>query len=97
MNVLIVEDDFTNRKVLQKLLGPYAECDIAVDGHEAVEAFRTLHAAGGTYVVDSDRWVLHHLANCMPNLVGQVLTRHFELSEQGVRIGHQLNVHFEIA
>lgn len=41
MKVLIVEDDFISRKLLQDVLGHYAECDVAVDGVEAVEAFRT--------------------------------------------------------
>lgn len=40
MRVLIVEDDFVSRKLLQKILGHYGECDIAVDGKEAIEAFR---------------------------------------------------------
>ena len=39
MKVLIVEDDFISRKLLQKLLGHYGECDIAVNGQEAVDAF----------------------------------------------------------
>ena len=40
MRVLIVEDDFTSRKLLQKFLSPYGECDIAVDGEEAIEAYK---------------------------------------------------------
>ncbi len=40
MRVLIVEDDFVSRKILQRILAAYGECDIAVDGREAVEAFR---------------------------------------------------------
>ncbi len=40
MRILIVEDDFTSRKVLQKILSKYGECDIAVNGEEAVEAFK---------------------------------------------------------
>jgi len=39
MKVLVVEDDFVSRKLLQKLLGHYGECDIAVNGKEAVNAF----------------------------------------------------------
>ena len=39
MRALIVEDDFTSRKLLQKILAPYAECDIAVNGRECVVAF----------------------------------------------------------
>ncbi len=40
MRALIVEDDFTSRKLIQKILSPYMECDIAVNGQEAVDAFR---------------------------------------------------------
>ncbi len=39
MRVLVVEDDFTSRKILQKILGPYGEVDIAVNGLEALQAF----------------------------------------------------------
>lgn len=41
MRFLIVEDDFTSRKFLQNMLAPFGECDIAVNGVEAVEAFKT--------------------------------------------------------
>ncbi len=37
MRILIVEDDFTSRKLLQRLLSQYGECDIAVNGEEAVD------------------------------------------------------------
>lgn len=39
MRFLVVEDDFTSRLVLKKLLQPYGECDTAVNGLEAVQAF----------------------------------------------------------
>jgi two-component system, chemotaxis family, chemotaxis protein CheY len=40
MKCLIVEDDFIGRKLMQKYLAEYGECDVATDGEEAVEAFR---------------------------------------------------------
>jgi two-component system, chemotaxis family, chemotaxis protein CheY len=40
MKILIVEDDFTSRLLLQKMLSPYGECHIAVNGKEAVLACR---------------------------------------------------------
>ncbi|MFP4563130.1 MAG: response regulator [Spirochaetia bacterium] len=40
MRILIVEDEFGSRKLLQKFLSPYGECDLAVDGQEAVDAFK---------------------------------------------------------
>jgi two-component system chemotaxis response regulator CheY len=40
MRTLIVEDDFTSRLLLQTFLSQYGDCHIAVNGVEAVEAFR---------------------------------------------------------
>jgi len=40
MRILIVEDDFTARRLLKDILSPYGDCDIVVDGNEAVQAFR---------------------------------------------------------
>ncbi|MBF0498115.1 MAG: response regulator [Deltaproteobacteria bacterium] len=39
MKVLIVEDEFVCRKLLQSLLAPYGTCDVAANGQEAVQAF----------------------------------------------------------
>lgn len=39
MRILIVDDDFTSRVFLEKILSPYGECHLAVDGEEALEAF----------------------------------------------------------
>jgi len=36
---LIVEDDFVSRKLLQTFLADHADCHVACNGHEAVEAF----------------------------------------------------------
>jgi len=49
MRTLIVEDDFTSRLVLQTFLGRYGECHIAVNGKEAVEAFRLARNSGEGY------------------------------------------------
>jgi two-component system chemotaxis response regulator CheY len=38
MKSLVAEDDATNRKLLKAFLSRYGECDIAVDGSEAVNA-----------------------------------------------------------
>lgn len=40
MKTLVAEDDFTSRLVLQKFLQAYGEVHIAVNGKEAVDAFR---------------------------------------------------------
>lgn len=39
MKTLVVEDDFASRKLMQRYLTPFGECDVVVDGQEAVEAF----------------------------------------------------------
>lgn len=40
MRCLIAEDDFISRKVLKELLAPYFDVDIAINGAEAVTAFK---------------------------------------------------------
>jgi two-component system chemotaxis response regulator CheY len=40
MRILVVEDDFGSRRMMQKLLEPYGDIDVVVDGEEAVQAFR---------------------------------------------------------
>ena len=40
MKCLIVEDDFAARRLLKRYLSSYSDCDVAVDGNEAVQAFR---------------------------------------------------------
>ncbi len=39
MRILIVEDDLVSRRFLQKFLSRFGECDVVVDGMEALEAF----------------------------------------------------------
>ena len=41
MRILIVEDDFAARRLLQRCLAAHGECDVAVNGIEAVNAFKT--------------------------------------------------------
>ncbi len=38
MRILIAEDDLTSRKFLYKYLSQYGECDLVVDGLEALDA-----------------------------------------------------------
>ena len=40
INILIVDDDLINRRLLQRQLSPFGNCEIAVDGAEAILAFR---------------------------------------------------------
>ncbi len=49
MRILIVEDDHVSRKFLFKFLSSYGECDVTVDGMEALEAFMMAHDEGEQY------------------------------------------------
>ncbi len=40
MKILVAEDDFVSRRILKTILAPYGDCDVVVDGEEAVMAFR---------------------------------------------------------
>ena len=39
MKILIAEDDFASRVFMKKFLSKYGECDVVVDGIEAIEAY----------------------------------------------------------
>jgi two-component system chemotaxis response regulator CheY len=39
MRILIAEDDFASRKFMLRFLSKFGECDVTVDGMEAIEAF----------------------------------------------------------
>jgi len=75
MKTLIVEDDFTSRLLLQKLLAPYGETHIAVNGREAVEAFRLALESGAPYD-------LVCLDIMMPEMDGQESLRQMRAQEE---------------
>jgi two-component system chemotaxis response regulator CheY len=87
MRTLIVEDDFTSRLLMQSLLSRYGECHIAVNGLEAVEAFRHALDVGQPYD-------LICMDIMMPEMDGQSAVREIRaceaargtLSTQGVKI-----------
>ena len=49
MKVLIAEDDFVSRLLLQRILAPYGEVHIAVNGKEAIEAYHLAMQEGRPY------------------------------------------------
>lgn len=75
MRVLVVEDDFISRKLLTTLLGHYGDCDIAVDGNEAVDAFRMALDEGKPYD-------LICMDIMMPNLDGQAALKEIRALEK---------------
>ena len=50
MRVLIAEDDFASRLFMKKFLSKYAECDVVVDGIEAIDAY--LNSINEGYIYD---------------------------------------------
>jgi two-component system, chemotaxis family, chemotaxis protein CheY len=87
MKSLVVEDEFVARCVLQRFLASYGECDVAVDGAEAVAAvFDGLQNAAGYDLVCLDIG--------LPKLNGQdVLERIRSLElERGLQLGQGCRV-----
>jgi len=75
MRALIVDDDFYSRNMIHEILRPYAHCDIAVNGEEAIEAFRRGLTANEPY----DLICLDLL---MPELDGQQALREIRAIEK---------------
>ncbi len=49
MKILLAEDDFASRKFMDNYLSKYGECDVTVDGEEAVDAFMMALEDGKPY------------------------------------------------
>ena len=49
MRILVAEDDFASRKFMMKFLSKYGDCDVTVDGMEAVDAFELAMDEGEPY------------------------------------------------
>ncbi len=79
MKVLIVEDEFISRTLLSEFLSPYAICDTAADGKEALEILTKAHE-------NNDRYDLVCLDIMMPELDGHAVLSHLR------RMEHEGNV-----
>jgi two-component system chemotaxis response regulator CheY len=75
MHTLIVEDDFTSRLLLQSFLSQYGDCHIAVNGKEAVAAFRAAQKSGQNYD-------LICMDIMMPEMDGQTAVREIRAIEE---------------
>ena len=72
MKCLVIDDDFDSRRLLQKILNPYAMVDVATDGEEAVQAFRTAHKENDPYqliTLDLFYLILFNLVKKVPKKV----------------------------
>ncbi len=49
MRILLAEDDYASRKFMDKYLSQYGDCDVMVDGEEAVNAFMMAMEDGEPY------------------------------------------------
>ncbi|MDM8535509.1 response regulator [Desulfobacterales bacterium HSG17] len=87
MKILIVEDDFISRRIIKDILSPYGDCDVVVDGGEAVQAFKLAHKANEPYN-------LVCMDIMMPNVDGQEALkqiRDFE-KESGIKGSAEVKV-----
>ncbi|WP_319779512.1 response regulator [Maridesulfovibrio sp.] len=85
MRVLIVDDDFYCRNMLHEIMKPYAQCDIAVNGEEAVFAFKRGLESGNTYD-------LVCLDLVMPEMDGQQALREIRSIEKDFKINDDSGV-----
>lgn len=51
MKCLIAEDHLLSRRILKELLSPQFDCDIAVNGQEAIDSFQLAHTSKQPYDV----------------------------------------------
>ncbi len=49
MRILIVDDDFVSRAKLEALLCDYGDCEVAEDGHQALDMFEQAHDQSAGY------------------------------------------------
>ncbi|MCB0333121.1 MAG: response regulator [Bdellovibrionales bacterium] len=80
MRALVVEDDFASRKIVQKILGHFFECDVAVNGEEALAAFDDAHSSQTPYT-------LICLDVMMPNMDGHEVLKQVREKEEALDVG----------
>jgi len=85
MRILIVEDDFTSRRLLQLMMSDYGICDIAVNGKEALKAFELAKAENRPYQ-------LICLDIMMPEMDGQEALKAIRQREKELGIDPQYEV-----
>jgi len=80
MRMLVVEDDFISRRLLCRYLQSVGEADVAVNGNEAVGAFRQTLLAG-------EQYDLVCLDIMMPGMDGQETLKRLRALEEEHNVG----------
>jgi len=76
LNILIVEDEFISRTLLQEMLNPFADCDMVTNGLEAVDVLEE------SYSKSSKRYDLVCLDIMMPKMSGHEVLREMRRIEK---------------
>lgn len=76
MKILVVEDEFISRTLLMEMLSPFADCDAATNGYEAVDALEKSYGSSAT------RYDLVCLDIMMPKMSGHEVLREMRRIEK---------------
>ncbi len=79
MRILVVEDDFASRRMMQRLLASYGEVDVVVDGEEAIDAFKIAWE-------ESKPYDIVFMDIMMPRMNGQEALRRIRTAEREMGI-----------
>ena len=85
MKCLVIDDDFDSRRLLQKILHPFAYVDVATDGEEGVLAFQQA-------LKEKDPYNLITLDLVMPNSDGQQALREIREIEKELGFSEEQSV-----
>jgi two-component system chemotaxis response regulator CheY len=85
MRSLIAEDDATSRKILQTFLSRYGDCQIAVDGQQAVNAARSAR-------LDRQGYDLICMDLKMPVMNGQEAIREIRKEESAAGVSNATKI-----
>ena len=85
MKFLIAEDDLLSRRILKQLLSTEGDCDIAVNGQEAIDSFVLAHESKHPYDVI-------FMDIMMPEVDGMEALRYIRVLEKKMAIPSKLAV-----